>query len=305
MSAYRETTLVLRVNETVAISGAASITTTEGRETTVAFTASKGTGPYTYQIVKSENYAQTVSGITISETGLVRISSSYIVESLTATGVDTRSMTVIVTDAVGDTMTTVITITINDAVLLAGDTYLVTTVTKAISSRAFTTTYGTAGFTYSIASVSRQSGASDTSSISIVSGTGVVTASAAAPADTYTVIVRVTDSRGDTEQATLTIRVNETITFTAATTRLTTTYSRDTTVAFAATGGTTSSTGGSGALTFSITSIARTTTTAGDTSTITINSASGLLTILGTTQHDTYTIVIRVTDSMSAYRETT
>jgi hypothetical protein len=295
-------TLILRVNETVAITGAASIITTEGRETTVAFTASKGTAGYSYQIVKSENYAETVSGITISSSGVVSISRTYVVESLTAIGVDTRSMTVIVTDAVGDTMTAVITITINDAVLLAGDSYLVTTVTKAISSSPFTTTYGTPGFTYSIVSVARQSGASDTSSISIVAASGVVTASAAAPADTYTVVVRVTDSRGDTEQATLTIRVNETLTITGAA-RIITTYSIETSTTFAATGGTTAASGGSGIRTFSISSI----TTQGsgtDTSTITIDPTSGVLTISGTTRVDTYTVRVRVTDSMNAYRET-
>ncbi|NDI10581.1 MAG: cadherin repeat domain-containing protein [Actinobacteria bacterium] len=212
-------------------------------------------------------------------------------------------MTVIATDAVGDSVTAQITIVINDTVTLSGDTYLVTTITKAISSSAFSAARGTPGYTFSIVSVTRSSG-TDTSTISINSSSGVVTASASAQAATYTIIVRVTDSRGDTEQATLTILVNDTVVISGATT-LTTTYSRETSTTYTATGGTTASSGGVGSYTYSITSIARTTSPSGDTSTISINASTGVLTVPGTTQHDTYTIIIRATDSVSAYRQIT
>ncbi|MBM4179709.1 MAG: InlB B-repeat-containing protein, partial [Ignavibacteria bacterium] len=191
-----------------------------------------------------------------------------------------------------------------DTVTISGDTYLVTTTSKAISSAAFTSTLGTRAYTFTIVSVSRQSGATDTSTISIVASSGVVTASASAPADTYTVVVRVTDARGDTEQATLTIRVNETITISGVTT-LTTTYSIETSTTYSATGGTTASTGGSGSLVLTMRSVARTTSPSGDTSTITFNPSTGVVSIPGSTPHDTYTIIIRATDSVGAYVEKT
>ncbi|NDA82666.1 MAG: hypothetical protein EBY01_06375, partial [Actinobacteria bacterium] len=235
------------------------------------------------------------------------VDSSFVVNQPSDTFIS-YAMTVIVTDARGDTTTARITIYINDTVTLAGDSYLVTTLTKAISSSAYSAARGTPGYTFSLASVTRSRLTSgDTSTISIGSTSGIVTANVSASTgyDTYTVVVRVTDVAGDTEQVTLTILVNDTISFTSAATSISTTYSRETTTTYVAIGGTTASTGGSGAITYSLSSITRSTNTTGDTSTISINSSSGLLTILATTQHDTYTVRIRATDSLGMYREVT
>ncbi|NDI10533.1 MAG: cadherin repeat domain-containing protein, partial [Actinobacteria bacterium] len=303
---FGSTTLTLRVNESVSVSGATTFNTTEGRSRSTQFTASLGTGPYTYQILQTSD-SLSVSGITISSSGLVTVDSSFVVNQPSDTFIS-YAMTVIVTDARGDTTTARITIYINDTVTLAGDSYLVTTLTKAISSSAYSAARGTPGYTFSLASVTRSRLTSgDTSTISIGSTSGIVTANVSASTgyDTYTVVVRVTDVAGDTEQVTLTILVNDTISFTSAATSISTTYSRETSTTYLAIGGTTASTGGSGSITYSLSSITRSTNTTGDTSTISIDPSSGLLTILATTQHDTYTVRIRATDSLGMYREVT
>ncbi|NBT84710.1 MAG: hypothetical protein EBT58_07675, partial [Betaproteobacteria bacterium] len=150
-------------------------------------------------------------------------------------------------------------------------------------------------YSFSLDTITRSSGGA-VSGIAIGSTSGLLTISASTVADTYTVIVRVTDARSDFETIAVTVLVNPAITVTGATS-ITTTYSRETTTDYNATGGTTASSGGAGELTFSISSI--TSTLGRDTSAISINPTTGLLTIGDTTPVDTFTITILATDSLS------
>ncbi|MGA1670054.1 MAG: beta strand repeat-containing protein, partial [Candidatus Nanopelagicaceae bacterium] len=293
-------TLTLRVNESVSVTGDTELVTTEGRAwSTSAYQPSLGTGPYTYQVVKQENYAETYAGITISTNGIVTVDSAVVAADDTYT---LYPVTIIATDSVGDSTTINLLIRVNDPVRIAGDAYLVTTASTPISSDSYTATLGTPDYTFSIAGITRWSGAADTSTISINASNGVVSTSANTPADTYTITVRVTDDRGDIEETTLVIRVNETLTLTGDTT-IVTTYSRAITADFNAAGGTTADSGGENAYIFTINEIRKFDNSTIDTvaAGITIDPASGLLSVSETTPADTYTVTLRVTDSVSAF----
>ncbi|NBT84709.1 MAG: hypothetical protein EBT58_07670 [Betaproteobacteria bacterium] len=177
--------------------------------------------PYTYRVALASNHNTEVTGISVNSSGVVTVAASYVV---TGVGADTYTMVVIATDASGDTATSQITVVINDQMTLSGDTSLVTTTSRTISSNSYSVSYGTPSYTFSLASVTRTTTPNgETSTISINSGTGVVTASASTAPDTYTIVVRATDSKGDTEQITLTLRVNESVAVSGATTLITTT----------------------------------------------------------------------------------
>ncbi|NDI10582.1 MAG: hypothetical protein EBY74_06275, partial [Actinobacteria bacterium] len=168
------------------------------------------------------------------------------------------------------------------------------------TSTAFTTLYGTAPITWRIDTMTRTSGGNVTetsTNIRLGSTSGLVTTGDTTPVGIYTVTIRATDARGDFETTTLQVRVNDSITISGATS-LTTTYSRETTTTYTASGGTTSASGGSDTYTYFISRITKGASTNIDTATatISIDPSTGVLTILGTTAHDTYTIIIQARD---------
>ncbi|MGA1670577.1 MAG: putative Ig domain-containing protein, partial [Candidatus Nanopelagicaceae bacterium] len=160
-------TVRLVVNESVTIANGGDVTTTFGRAwSSGQFTGTLGTGSRTYQIVR-ENSGQAYPGITISDTGVVRVSDTV--------PVDTYVMTITLTDSVGDSTTINMTIVVNETVTLSGGSNILTTYARAESSSAFVAARGTPAYTYSIEGISAENG-SATTGISIDPITGVVLA---------------------------------------------------------------------------------------------------------------------------------
>ncbi|NDI10532.1 MAG: hypothetical protein EBY74_06020, partial [Actinobacteria bacterium] len=164
-------TIKLIVNESITIASGGNVTTTFGRvKFSGTFGATFGTGSRTYTI-KRTSTGLVYPGITISETGVVRVAETV--------PVDTYVMTITLTDAVGDSTTISMTVVVNETVTLSGGSNILTTYTRAESSSAFVAARGTTAYTYSIDAISAQNG-SATTGITIDSVTGVVRAAGGA-----------------------------------------------------------------------------------------------------------------------------
>ena len=276
--------MTIKVNIAPTIGGGSNILTTRLRsDTSTAFTVSGGTSIFRYSITP------TVSGISIdSVTGIVKVE--------TYTVANTYIETVTVTDSVGATSSTQMTIVVNTQMGISGGNNIVTTSGIGQVSSAFvgsggtiTGTGGTAVYKYTLVS-------NPTSSyITIDSVTGVITVdSAVAAADTlnarvYTETITVTDNLNMSYSITKTITVNAPILLTNGSNITTTQGVARSSNALVKTGGTTG-------VAYSIATANATPLPSG----ITINSTTGVVTVNSSTSSGTYTETITATDSVGA-----
>ncbi|NDA82831.1 MAG: hypothetical protein EBY01_07230, partial [Actinobacteria bacterium] len=234
--------------------------------TTASYTGAYGTG-------------ETQLAMTPATPGITWSSSDYKITVGSTTAVGTYTETITATDSFGVVTYQPVTIIVNPVVTIAGGSAINTTFGTAKSSSAFTNTGGTGSKTWSVETVTPTTTA-NTSGFTISSG-GVVTAAATVPVDTYSVVIRATDSVGYKVETTLVVRVNETISVTGGDTRLVTTRGR------AATSQAFVSARGTGAKTFSFSS---------SVSGITIGASDGIIQVAKTTAAGTYNMTVRSTD---------
>ncbi|MGA1670381.1 MAG: beta strand repeat-containing protein, partial [Candidatus Nanopelagicaceae bacterium] len=273
--------ITIRVNETVAVTGPALYATTLGMDTTFAtpMAATLGTGTKTFSIVSIVNSAST--SLDTSSVGIT-INASTGLFTLTGVAVDTYTVTVRAVDAVGGINETTTQIRVNEAVDLAyGTETLTTTFGRADSTSAFVATLGTGTKIFSIQSITPTDQASQ-AGISINATTGVVSVLATTIADTYTIVIKATDSVGAIDTIVMTVRVNEAITVTGPATLITTVYVESSTASFTPDFGT-------GDKTFSL--------EPGNAG-FSIDTTTGVVTYLGTLPAGTYYETVTATDSL-------
>ncbi|MGA1706341.1 MAG: beta strand repeat-containing protein, partial [Candidatus Nanopelagicaceae bacterium] len=182
-------TIVITVNPPVSLTGASTLITTRGLESSTAFSGSNGTDQITYSISGG------VAGITVTAQGLV------VVDSSTAAG--TYSVVVTATDSLGMTDTKSMVITVNPEISIAGQSLLFTTVGRALDSPQYTTSGGTGAVTLSITN--------STTGITL-SGQGVIQLDSNLAVGTYFETITATDSLGVIDTLVVTITVNQSMT---------------------------------------------------------------------------------------------
>jgi hypothetical protein len=261
--------MTILVNPVITVTAGSNITTTTGySRSSTAFASANGTGSRVFSITGASD------GITISSGGVVTVDSS--------TSPGTYIETITATDDRGAVGIKLITIIVNNSIAITGGGNILTTFARAESSTAFTETGGTAAFTYSIAPY--------VAGITINATTGVVTASAATVAGTYVETVTVTDSVTANSSTTMTIIVNQAVSVTGGSDINTTYGIALSSTAFVAGGGTTAATSGTGTFTYSITPNTNTH--------ITIDPASGVVSVDSSLAANTYYETVVATDSL-------
>ncbi|NDI10035.1 MAG: hypothetical protein EBY74_03420, partial [Actinobacteria bacterium] len=277
---YGTKVITFLVNDSITVSGGqATLQTTYGRaRSSAAFTYSGGTVPLSFTI------SGLIPGVTISETGVVRVAET--------TPVGTYTETVTATDFVSATGYKTLIIIVNESVTISGGSNIVTTQGRATFSDPFVTDSGTVPRSLSFSS--------SATGLRLDTNTGRVHVESTAAAGTYNETVTVTDEAGATARKAITILINPVVALSGAT-ALTTTYSisRSSSV-LTASGGTTSASGGQPTDTYTF-FIARVTDSASatrDSVTIglSIDSRTGVVTVSSTTPSDTYTVTVWASD---------
>ena len=207
--------LTVLVNAPVGITGGSNVTSTFGSTvSSSAFARTNGTGPWRFTI------SPTITGITIdSVTGIVTVGATA--------QVGTWIETVTVTDKVGSTSSTTMTIYVNQTMQFTGGSNITTTMGRAVYSSAFGATNGTTlasngtgAYKFSIDTITVTPNWAVTlanSGITIDSVTGIVRASIGVRSnqETYTVTIRVTDDVGSYTTTTMKVYLNKVVVMTS------------------------------------------------------------------------------------------
>jgi hypothetical protein len=272
---------------TSANSGTDSATVTQGVAGSVgSVTTSEGTGTKTFTTSNAN------AGVTI-DTSTANAFTLNLANTLTATSVTvarTITETVTATDAAGATTARVYSIVVNPPVRVESTTGTITTTSGIVAWDTFTATQGTGLKTFTLTGTPSTSGFTLTQANS----RAVLKVETTVNPGTYTLTIAAQDSLGAITSINKTVVVNTKPTITGnesvAGTRGYTFSSPSYTAA-----------GGTGNLTFSITTVP--TIPGGNTSGIKLSSATGSPTIIveSTTVVDTYTVTLRLTDSLTAF----
>ncbi|MGA1670246.1 MAG: beta strand repeat-containing protein, partial [Candidatus Nanopelagicaceae bacterium] len=276
-------TITFIVNDSITVGGgqAQLITTFGTARSSAAFTYQGGTVPLTFTV------SGTIPGVTIDQSGVVRVSET--------TPIGTYTETVTVTDFVTAFGFVTLTIIVNETLSISGGSdSVVTTFGRAATSAPFLTDSGTVPRLLSFSATAL--------GLTLDTNTGIVYVGANTPANTYYETVTVTDEAGATALKTITIIVNPAVTVTGGS-NITTTITRpDTSSAFTASGGTTELSGGNpgDTLTFSLGTVTDSSGATVDPATLGIAlSSDGIITVSDQTPADTYTVQVVSTDGLN------
>jgi uncharacterized repeat protein (TIGR02543 family) len=214
----------IRVESTTSV-----ITTTSGIVAWDTFTATLGTGSYTFALAGTPN----TNGFTLTQTNnraVLRVGSTV--------NPGTYNLTITATDAVGAVTNVAKTVVVNNLPTISGNANVAGTTGYAFSSQSYSAANGTGTLTYSITTVPATVGRSTTGiTLSTTTGSPTINVSTAVLPDTYTVTLRATDSLTAFGTFLITLRINETATITGSRT-LTKVYGEDLSQVFATSGGT-------------------------------------------------------------------
>ena len=268
-------------------SGTDSATVTQGvAGSIIGVVATEGTGTKRFTITNAN------AGLTIdtSTANAFTLNLANTLTSTSATVARTITETVTATDSASATTTRVYTITVNPLVRVESTTGTITTTSGIVAWDTFTATQGTGAKTFALTGTPSISGFTLTQS----NNQALLKVEPTVNPGTYTLTITVTDAVGAVTSITKTVIVNPRPTITGNT-------------SVAGTRGYTfnspnySASGGTGNLTFSITTAPA--IPGGNTSGIKLSSTTGLPTIIveSTTVVDTYTVTLRVTDSLTAF----
>jgi hypothetical protein len=206
-----------------------TITTTSGIVAWDTFTATLGTGSYTFALSGTPN----TNGFTLTQTGnraVLRVGSTV--------NPGTYNLTITVTDSVSAVTTVAKTVVVNARPTISGNANMAGTTGYAFSSQSYSAVNGTGTLTYSITTVPATAGRLTSGiTLSATTGSPTINVSTSVLPDTYTVTLRATDSLTAFGTFIVTLRINETATITGTRT-LTKVYGEDLSQVFATGGGT-------------------------------------------------------------------
>jgi hypothetical protein len=268
-------------------SGSETLTVTQGVAGSLSsVVASQGTG------TKALSLSNTNAGISI-DTATVNTFSLALANTLTATSTTvarTLTETVTATDTAGATTSRVYTITVNPPIRVESTTSVITTTSGIVAWDTFTATQGTGAKTFTLAGTPNTNGFTLTQS----NNQAVLRVGSTVNPGNYTLTITATDAVGAVSTLAKTVVVNSLPTISGNT-------SVTGTRGYTFNSPTYSATGGTGNLTFSITTSPA--IPGGNVSGIRLSGTTGTPTIIveSTTAADTYTVTLRVTDSLTAF----
>jgi hypothetical protein len=272
---------------TSANSGTDSATVTQGVAGSIASVASsEGTGTKTFTTTNAS------AGITI-DTATANAFTLNLANTLTSTSATvarTITETVTATDAAGATTARVYSIVVNPPVRVESTTGTITTTSGIVAWDTFTATQGTGLKTFTLTGTPSTAGFTLTQA----NNQAVLKVEPTVNPGTYTLTITATDAVGAFTTLTKTVVVNNLPTISGNT-------SVAGTRGYTFNSPTYSATGGTGNLTFSISSSPA--IPGGNVSGIKLGATTGTPTIVveSTTAADTYTVTLRVTDSLTAF----
>jgi hypothetical protein len=282
-------TFVIRVNDSITVSGAAPLVTTHGIglvQSTVSATggttaATGGVGALKYSIISNP----TSSYITIdTNTGVITIDSNV---AANGTSAQIYYETIIATDSLSVQGFTYETITVNPSVTITGGSNIVTTQGIARSSARFYGNYGTGTIHFTVAVAPTPTAGT----ISITDTTGVLSATNNVPAGTYYETITATDAVGDTAVVYDSIVVNQVITLSQLSDIYTTQGRADSTTIITSSGGTSPIT-----YSFSVSPSA---------SGISVDTNTGRVSVTAAQTYGTFIVTITATDTVTATKSET
>ena len=268
-------------------SGSETATVTQGVAGSItSVTAAEGTGTKTFAL------SGAVTGISLSNpaTNTFSLALPDTLTAVSATTARTITETVTATDQAGATTSRVYTITVNPPIRLESTTSVITTTSGILAWDTFTATQGTGAKTFTLAGTPSTTGFTLTQS----NNQAVLRVGATVNPGTYTLTITATDAVGAVSALTKTVVVNTLPTITGNT-------SVAGTRGYTFNSPTYSAAGGTGNLTFSISTSPA--ISGGNVSGIKLSATTGTPTIIveSTTAADTYTVTLRVTDSLTAF----
>jgi uncharacterized repeat protein (TIGR02543 family) len=268
-------------------SGSETATVTQGVAGSItSVAAAEGTGTKTFAL------SGAVTGISLSNpaTNTFSLALPDTLTAVSATTARTITETVTATDQAGATTARVYTITVNPPIRLESTTSVITTTSGIVAWDTFTATQGTGAKTFTLAGTPSTTGFTLTQS----NNQAVLRVGATVNPGTYTLTITATDAVGAVTTLTKTVVVNNLPTISGNT-------SVTGTRGYTFNSPTYSATGGTGNLTFSISSSPA--IPGGNVSGIKLSATTGSPTIVveSTTAADTYTVTLRVTDSLTAF----
>ena len=220
----------ITVNPPIRIESTTSvITTTSGILAWDTFTATLGTGSYTFVLSGTPN----TNGFSLTQTNnraVLRVGSTV--------NPGTYNLTISVTDAVGAVTTVAKTVVVNNLPTISGNTTVSGTRGYTFNSPTYGASGGTGNLTFSISTTPAIPGGNVSGiRLSATSGTPSIIVESTTAADTYTVTLRVTDSLTAFSTIVVSIRVNPPVTLTG-TLSLTKVYGEDLSQVYTTGGGT-------------------------------------------------------------------
>lgn len=268
-------------------SGTDSATVTQGVAGSItSVSAAEGTG------VKTFSLSGVATGISLSNpaTDTFSLALPDTLTALSSTTARTITETVTATDQAGATTARVYTITVNPPIRVESTTSVITTTSGIVAWDTFTATLGTGNKTFTFAGTPNTNGFTLTQS----NNQAVLRVGSTVNPGTYTLTITATDAVGAVTTLTKTVVVNNLPTISGD-------VSVTGTRGYTFNSPTYSATGGTGNLTFSITSSPA--IPGGNVSGIKLSATTGSPTIVveSTTAADTYTVTLRVTDSLTAF----